>query len=372
MTGSEHGDPQDRAHDGLRLMGVTVIRGGRPVLDALDLDVPARTLTVLVGPSGAGKTTLLRVVAGLHDPDRGAVRLAGSPLDRVPAHRRGIGMVFQEPRLLPHLDAAANVALPLRARGVHRRDRHARALTFLAEVGLAEQAGRRPAQLSGGERQRVALARALAARPRLLLLDEPLAAVDPDRREDLRTLLRRVQLAYGLTAVYVTHDRAEAAALGDRVAVLLGGCVAQHDRPRTVFERPVSVAVARFLGSPNLLTGTVTNGRLHVAGAALPVPGPDGPATLTIRPEHVRLDPAGPLRLQVHAAVYTGTHVRLDLTDGPGPAGPGRVRLLVHVLPGDAPAPGAVVRVDLPAARLWRLPEPAATVTSAPATEEFP
>jgi len=329
---------------------ITVSPGGAPVLRGLSLHVEAGTRTALVGPSGAGKTTLLRAVAGLAPLDEGEVRLGERSLRDVPPHRRGVAVVFQEPRLLPHLSAEENVALPLRAAGVGRAQRRARALERLEEVGLGGFAARRPQGLSGGEQQRVALARALCGDPQLLLLDEPLAALDPNRREELRRLIVRLQRERGLTTLVVTHDRAEAAELGERLALMLEGRIVQHGPPTDLFERPVSAAVARFFGVANLLRGEVRGGRLDVRGASIAVPGPDGYAMLAIRPEHARVDAESPLRGIVREAVYAGTHVKLVVDCD-------ELRLDLHVAPAGAPVAGQLVGVELPRERLWRLPD---------------
>jgi len=329
--------------------GVVVSAAGAPVLRGVDLTVGAGSRTVLVGPSGAGKTTLLRAVAGLAPLDAGEIRLGARSLGEVPAHRRRIAVVFQEPRLLPHLDVADNVAFALRAAGVRRAQRRRRARALLDDVGLGGFADRRVRGLSGGEQQRVALARALCAEPDLLMLDEPLAAVDPNRREGLRRLIVDLQRARAVTTLLITHDRAEAAELGERVALMLEGRIVQHAAPRELFERPATAAVARFFGAANLLRGEVRDGRLPVGGAELPVPGPDGPATFTIRPEHVTVGDTGPLPATVVEAVYAGTHVRLTLQAG-------EQRLEAHVAGGEAPPAGARVGVELPRERLWRIP----------------
>jgi ABC-type Fe3+/spermidine/putrescine transport system ATPase subunit len=334
---------------GLVCRDLVAAPGRAVVLRRLSLEVPAGTRTVVVGPSGAGKTTLLRAIAGLQPLLEGEIWLGGRRLDRLPAHRRRVAVVFQEPRLLPHLDVADNIAFGLRAAGVPRGARRDRALALLDEVGLAGFAGRRIHGLSGGEQQRVALARALCAEPDLLLLDEPLASVDPNRREDLRRLLLELQQARRLTTLLITHDQTDAAQLGERVALLLDGTIVQHGTPQTLFERPASMAVARFFGTRNLLHGQVSGGRLSLAGAAIQAPGPDGEASFTIRPERVRLDPTGPLRLQVAAASYAGTHVRLELR-APGLA------LDAHVPAATPPRVGDVVDVTLPHEDLWRLP----------------
>lgn len=313
----------------LRCADLTVSPGGSPVLRDLTLEIEAGSRVALVGPSGAGKTTLLRAIAGLTRLDAGSITLGEERIDRLPPHRRGLAVVFQEPRLLPHLDVLDNVALPLRATGVRRTERRARAAQALDEVGLAAHGDRRVHGLSGGEQQRVALARALTARPRLLLLDEPLAALDPNRRSDLRRTIARIQQDRDLTTVVITHDRAEAAELGQTIALMLEGRIVQHDEPRALFERPCSAAVARFFGVANLV--------------------PDGDGVLAIRPEHVRLDDAAPLRATVTEAVYRGDHVRVLLDTGE------RV-LRAHLDPDRAPRVGEEVGVDLHAGRAWRLP----------------
>ena len=334
----------------LRCRSLVVAPGGTPILRGVDLDVPAGRRAVLVGPSGAGKTTLLRAIAGLERVVDGTVELGGRRLDAaVPAHRRGVSVVFQEPRLLPHLRVDDNVALALRATGVGRRDRRARAGALLEEVGLSAVAARAVRGLSGGEQQRVALARALCAEPDLLLLDEPLAAVDPNRREALRRLILRLQQERQLTTLIITHDRAEAAELADTLALMLEGRIVQQDEPRELFERPRSAAVARFFGAVNVLRGTVRDGRLNLdSGACVGVDGPDGPASYVIRPEALALDDDGPLRARVVGASFAGTFMRVILRHG-------GQRLEAHVPPGSTVAVGAELGLRLPSDRLWRL-----------------
>jgi putative spermidine/putrescine transport system ATP-binding protein len=334
----------------LACRNLVVAPGGRIVLRRLSLEIPAGARTVVVGPSGAGKTTLLRAIAGLERLLEGEIRLGGRRLDMVPAHRRRIAVVFQEPRLLPHLDVADNVAFGLRAVGVARAQRRARALWLLDEVGLTGFGGRGVEGLSGGEQQRVALARALCVEPDLLLLDEPLAGVDPNGRDGLRRLLVGLQQARALTTLLITHDRAEAALLGERVALLLDGTIVQHGTPQALFERPASATVARFFGTRNLLRGRATGGRLVLGAASIQVPGPDGEATVAIRPECIRLDDHGPLRLTVATASYVGTHVRLELR-GQG------LTLQADVPATRPPRVGEVVGVALPLQDLWRLPD---------------
>lgn len=329
--------------------GLVVARGGTHVLTGVDLDVEPGTLTVLAGPSGVGKTTLLRALAGLEPLVDGRIVLAGRALAGTPTHRRRIAYVFQTPRLFPNLDVAENVSFALRIGGMAREERRARAQALLAEVGLDGFGPRSPRGLSGGEAQRVALARALSGAPDLLLLDEPLASVDPDRREALRRLIGELQRERAVTTLYVTHDQAEAAELGDKVALMLGGSIAQHGSPQALFERPQTPEVARFFGSRNLLRGTVVAGTLAVGRTRIDVPGPDGEAAFTIRPERVRLAPSGPLRARVERRTYLGAHVRLNLRLDD-------VELEALVAPDQAPAAASDVALELPAAQLWRFP----------------
>lgn len=361
-----------RTVGGLRCRGLSVTPGDTPVLVDVDLTVTAGTLTVLVGPSGVGKTTLLRAIAGLAPLSGGTITLAGRDLTGVTAHRRNLALVFQEPRLFPNLDAAANVAFGLRTRGVARDERRTRAGALLTEVGLDGFDERSARSLSGGEAQRVALARALSVDPDLLLLDEPLSAVDPNRREGLRDLIRRLQRQRQLTTVYVTHDRAEAAELGDEVALMLAGDIVAHDSPGTLFERPVSAAAARFLGA-NVITGEVRDGRLRIADGAvevgtdvgIDVGEPDGPGAFAIRPERIIVGGDGPVAVRVNEAVYTGSHVRLTLevelgaqsraSADDGPHSQHAPVLEAHVLPEQAPSAGSRTTVTLPNRHLWRL-----------------
>jgi ABC-type Fe3+/spermidine/putrescine transport system ATPase subunit len=322
---------------------VTVLRG-------VDLEVPDGGRLALVGPSGAGKTTLLRVIAGLEPSASGRVEAGGRTLDGVPPHRRPIAMVFQEPRLLPNLDAAENVAFALRAAGAGRRERRARADALLAEVGL-DGLGRRGVRgMSGGEQQRVALARALCPEPRLLLLDEPTASVDPDRREALRRLILRLQAERRVTTVVVTHDRDEAAELGEEIALMIEGRIVQRDTPRALFLRPASPAVARFFGARNILAGEVRSGELLTEAGPVPVFGPDGPARVAIRAEQIALAPDGPLRMTVRQATFMGSGLRVRL-------GRGAMRLEARVPPDATPPLGEEVGVVVPAEAVWRFPD---------------
>lgn len=339
----------------LRCEHLTVRLDGHTILREIDLGIPEGTMTALVGPSGAGKTTLLRATAGLTPVSAGRLLLGGRDLVPVPVHRRRVAMVFQQPRLLPNLDVAENVALPGRLAGVPADEREREAARLLDEVGLPGSGSRWVTGLSGGEQQRVSLARALAARPDLLLLDEPLSAVDPDRRASLRRLVRRIQHDHGLTALYVTHDRNEAAELGDRVAVLIEGRVLAHAPPEELFERPPSAVLARFVGASNLLTGEVRDGRLHLPTGTLPVDAPDGPATAALRPEHLVLsdrgDPptgvGGDLHAEITGVAYRASHLEVRL-DAAG------TKLEAHLATDADVRTGQ--RVRLAARRTWVLP----------------
>lgn len=348
----------------LSCRGVASRVGDATILRDLDLEVPAGTMTVVVGPSGAGKTSLLRAVAGLGPVTTGSIHLGGDDLAGRPVHRRGLAMVFQQPRLFPALSVQDNVAFALRMAGMSGPDRRSRAVELLDEVGLAGLGDRGIDGLSGGEAQRVALARALAGEPDLLLLDEPLSSVDPNRRESLRTLIGQLQRQRGVTTLYVTHDRTEAAALGDRVALLIEGRIVQHAPPQDLFERPRSAVVARFFGATNLVPGTVRDGRLRQAGIDLPSRAGDGPATLVVRPEHLHVGTArasedGTITGRVRTTTYTGGHHRIEVeVEGDrGANDTDHEQPVVVAEVADACEPGQPVRLWVEAARVWTLPD---------------
>lgn len=336
----------------LRLAGVAAAPGGAAVLHEVDLEVEAGTCTAVLGPSGAGKTTLLRVVAGLEPASSGTVLVGDDDVTDLPPHRRQIGVVFQEPRLFPHRTVRDNVAFGLEVAGVDTGERRDRADALLGRVGLADLGDRTVEGLSGGEQQRINLARALAVDPRVLLLDEPLSSVDPERRDDLRAVI--VEAATGVTRVHVTHDRAEAAQLGDRIAVLVDGDLRQHAPPREVFEQPCDATVARMLGAV-VLEGVVRDGRFLLDGGAIPVDGDDGPAALAVQPGSVRLG-TGPLSGTVVSCAYRGADARVVLELGDGTSLP------ADVAPSECPAVGATIAVDLAVVhRLARPSEPGAS-----------
>lgn len=263
----------------LSLQGATVRFGGRPVLDAVDLDVAEHEIVCVLGPSGSGKSTLLRTVAGLQPLDAGRVVLDGHDQGGVPAHKRGVGLMFQDHQLFPQRDVGGNVAFGLRMQGTSRSGQAARVRELLDLVGLPGARDRAVASLSGGEQQRVALARALAPRPRLLMLDEPLGQLDRSLRERLVVELRQLFGELGTTVLAVTHDQGEAFALADRVVVMRDGRIAQSGTPLEVWQRPADAFVARFLGFDNVVDATVSASAADTPWGKVPVPegAPRGP-----------------------------------------------------------------------------------------------
>jgi len=272
----------------VQLQGIVKSYSGTTVLHGLDVDIAPGEFVSLLGPSGCGKTTLLRVLAGLEGADRGVVLLGGEDVSRVPTNRRDIGMVFQSYSLFPHLRVIDNTAFGLRRRGVGRADAAKRSLDALALTGLADFADRFPHQLSGGQQQRVALARALVTEPRVLLLDEPLSALDAKVRVQLRDEIRRIQLRLGITTVFVTHDQEEALAVSDRIAVMDSGRIEQIGSPEQLYTTPSSAGVAAFVGLSSVVSGVAEGDHVTVWGQRLPLQSPaDGPVDVYIRPENV-------------------------------------------------------------------------------------
>jgi len=297
----------------LSLRDVTVRFGDTVAVDDVSLELPEGHVLAVLGPSGCGKSTLLRVIAGLEEPDAGHLCHAGRDLRRVPAHRRGFALMFQDGQLFPHQSVARNVGYPLRLRRRARSEVSRRVAELLALVGLPEYGDRMPATLSGGERQRVALARALAVEPRLLLLDEPLSALDRDLRERLAGDLREILAASGTTAVLVTHDQEEAFAVADRMAVMRAGRVVQQGTVVDVWQHPADAWTAQFLGYASVVTGPSAEALRRAAD-------PSGTWTsLALRRSALRVDETGPLAAKVVAARMTPEQVRLRLDlDGIG------------------------------------------------------
>lgn len=309
----------------IRLDGVDFAYGDTGVLRALSLVVYEHEVTVLVGPSGSGKSTVLRLIAGFEAPQRGRLVLDGGVVaesGRIvrPPETRGVSMVFQDLALWPHMTVGETLEFVLGA-DVSRDERRRRIDEASTMVGLDRYLHARPAQLSGGERQRLAIARAIVTRPRILLMDEPLANLDPPLRLALLNEIRRLQQRLGLTVLYVTHNQQETFILGDRAAVIRGGCIQQVGPPRELYERPGTAFVASFLGRCALLPGVFRDGRIETPLG--PLPGPNGTTlageeiSVVIRPENVCVSDHGPFRGRVEAVTCLGDRFETEIA-GPG------------------------------------------------------
>ncbi|NII69876.1 ABC transporter ATP-binding protein [Microbacterium ulmi] len=318
----------------VELAGITKVYGDFTAVDDVSLSIEPGMFVTLLGASGSGKTTLLRTIAGFVEPTEGELRIDGVPMNRVPVHRRGIGMVFQSYALFPHLNVYKNVEFPLVRAGVSRRDRRIRIDEALAAVRLTGFEHRMPRQLSGGQQQRVALARAIVARPRLLLMDEPLGALDRNLRESLQVEIRQLSRSLGVTVVNVTHDQEEALTMSDRIALLDTGRLVQFGTAEDLYLRPTSEIAAAFIGESNIFRGVV---RADGSGTdVLDVPGGvvyargkaerGAGATAIIRPGEVSALPAGTEiptgQSLVHATVtdviFAGESRRVMLTGRAG------------------------------------------------------
>jgi ABC-type Fe3+/spermidine/putrescine transport system ATPase subunit len=326
----------------------------RPALDGLSLDIAEGELVALLGPSGCGKTTALRIIAGLIQPNSGDLHFDGRPVLGLPPERRGAVLVFQNHLLFPHMSVAENVGFGLRMRGAACADVSARVQEMLSLVRLPDIGARRPHELSAGQQQRVSLARALVLRPRVLLLDEPLANLDTQLRSGMRDLIRSLQRQLGLTTLFVTHDQEEAMAIADRVALMLDGRLRQVDRPEDLYRRPADQQVAAFFGAANLIPGLSDGAVFHCALGALRLPAGTlhGTATLTIRPESVCLGPGeNTFQATIKARSFLGTRTQLLL----GTAGAD----LQAALPPDQAgslSPGDIVTIHVPVDSLWVIP----------------
>jgi spermidine/putrescine transport system ATP-binding protein len=281
---------------GVRLENVVKRFDGAVAVDGVTLDVPSGSFFALLGPSGCGKTTSLRMIGGFEQPDEGRIEIGGRDVVGVPPYKRDVNTVFQSYALFPHLSIFENVAFGLRRRGVDKAQVKGRVDEMLRLVGLAGVGNRRPRALSGGQQQRVALARALVNRPQVLLLDEPLGALDLKLRKQMQLELKGIQHDLGLTFVHVTHDQEEAMTMADAIAVMNGGRIEQLGAPTELYERPATAFVAGFLGVSNLLHGDVTErGRVRLASGEeldADVHGRSGRVAVGIRPEKIRLGEA--------------------------------------------------------------------------------
>ena len=281
-------------HDSLLSIRKVVKRfGTRPVLRDISLEIASGEFLTILGESGSGKTTLLRLIAGFERADGGEIWMGNERLDRIPPHRRAVNTVFQSYALFPHLSVSDNVAYGLRAKNQPKSEIPERVSQALAMVKMSEFTKSPPARLSGGQQQRVALARALVNRPRVLLLDEPLSALDANLRRQMQTELKALQREVGITFIFVTHDQEEAMALSDRIALLRAGFLEQIAEPREIYGRPATAYVAQFIGQTNLLAANVREGIARSGSLQWPTQEPSGHVTFSLRPECLRLAAAG-------------------------------------------------------------------------------
>jgi putative spermidine/putrescine transport system ATP-binding protein len=340
------------------LRGLTRAFGATRALDEMSLDIAPGELVALLGPSGCGKTTALRIVAGFEFADSGEVLIDGRDVSGIPASRRDMGMVFQSYSLFPNMNALDNVAFGLRMRKIAAGDRRKRAAELLDMVGLAPQAGQYPHQLSGGQQQRVALARALAVEPRVLLLDEPLSALDAKVRLQLREQIRTLQQRLGTTTLFVTHDQEEALSMADRVGVMRAGRLEQVAEPAELYSRPATAFVAEFVGTMNRLPADLgSGGTVTVLGATVPAQpgGPDsGPVDALVRPENLTVKAAaggnGIVTNRTFLGAVTRVAVRLS--------GDTEVSVDVSSTVALEMAPGTAVEVGLPTTPVLITPRP--------------
>ena len=327
--------------------------GAVTALDRVTLDIEDGEFFTLLGPSGCGKTTLLRLIAGFETPTEGRIAIGGKDVTEDPPNQRPVNTVFQSYALFPHMTVRQNIGFGLEMLGRPKAEVSAAVERMIALVRLSEMADRTPGQLSGGQQQRVALARALAPAPRVLLLDEPLSALDLKLRKEMQLELKRLQHETGITFVFVTHDQEEALTMSDRIGVMSEGSLLQVGPPREIYNHPANRFVADFIGETNYLPGIVAAGKVRLtSGETLAHPdaarhGDGAAVTLAVRPEQVRLSPDGPLAARVVQTVYSGTdtHCHAVLADGTEV-----VARLQNPPSGDVGlAPGAAVRLGFAA-----------------------
>jgi putative spermidine/putrescine transport system ATP-binding protein len=331
------------------------------VVDRLHLAITEGEFLSLLGPSGSGKTTSLMMLAGFERPTAGHIRLKGRPIDSAPPHKRNFGMVFQNYALFPHMSVGENLAFPLSVRAVPKADATARVKRALDMVRLPGMEARMPGQLSGGQQQRVAVARALVFEPQLILMDEPLGALDKQLREEMQLELRGLHERLGITTVYVTHDQSEALTMSDRIAVFHQGRIQQIADPKTIYEAPENLFVASFIGENNRLSGSVVAsdggscvaevaGGVRLHGRTAVKCDANGRATISVRPERIAITaPAAPapgtnaLEGKVEETIFLGNHVRVRLKSAAG-------ELVANVPIQQA---GAIPPEGAPAVALW-------------------
>ena len=380
LQASQPDDGAARGHDGPAAGGpVLSVRGLRKVypeqveaLSGIDLDIAAGEFVTLLGPSGSGKTTLLMLIAGFERPTAGRVSASGTDITDVPPERRGFGIVFQSYALFPHMSVEKNVSYPLKVRGIRGREAESAVQEALATAGLEGLGRRRPRQLSGGQQQRVALARALVYRPAVLLLDEPLGALDRALRERMQTELRRLNRAVGATFVYVTHDQDEALTMSDRIVVMRNGAIEQVGTPEEVYARPATDFVASFVGRANLIPGRVAERRGDESvvqiegGLTILAACPSGiqPATeilVVIRPEHMRLRPSAMAPSVTHVTELAGQVCDVTFAGNLWRYGVivNNSRIEVHATRPESVSEGDCVVVGMQPADVWVVPRQA-------------
>ena len=335
------------------LRGLTKRFGPTAAVDRISLDIAHGAFVSLLGPSGCVKTTTLKLIAGFEAADEGAILFDGDDVVLVPAEQRDIGMVFQSYALFPHLTVGGNVAFGLEMRNRPKTEIARRTAEALSIVQLDGLGGRYPRELSGGQQQRVALARSLVIEPRILLLDEPLANLDARLRDEMRDFIRTLQRRVGITTIYVTHDQAEALTMSDKIVVMFGGHIAQVGDAEAIYERPVSRAVADFVGRVNIVAGTMISGDMvrtglgDIASDGADAMAAGAPVELVLRPEAIRLVPGD--AAHVVSAAYSGGLVDYQIETGSG------LELHVQNFPSPRFAVGDPVGLEFANALLWRL-----------------
>ncbi|WP_102108329.1 ABC transporter ATP-binding protein [Oceaniglobus roseus] len=335
------------------LSGLNHWFGSFHALKDIDLSIAAGEYVTLLGPSGCGKTTLLSVLGGFIEPTDGTVTIGGRDMTRVPPAKRPTTTMFQDYALFPHMTLRDNVAFGLRMAGMGRRERHGRAEKLLAMVGLDHAAGKRPHELSGGQRQRVALARALAVEPDVLLLDEPLGALDLKLRRSMQDELKGIQRQVGTTFVHVTHDQEEAMAIADRIVVMNAGRIEDEGAPSLIYRAPATLFAAEFMGETNRIPAKVTATGVETPFGTLPHTPHRGAVVACLRPEDFtggtfRIGPA-----KVQDAAFFGTHCRAHVVPEAAPD----LVLTVHLPPGKVPAPGDTLDLSADPAALRVFPK---------------
>ena len=328
MSASHANPPEQNTAEGSALLEVRNLAkrfGSTDVLKNISLNIDSGEFLTLLGESGSGKTTLLRLIAGFEQPSSGEIWMGGERLDVQPPYKRPVNTVFQNYALFPHLNVRENVAYGLRVKGTSVSEVSARVEEALSMVKMQGFAASRPSRLSGGQQQRVALARALVNRPQLLLLDEPLSALDANLRKQMQSELKSLQREIGITFLFVTHDQEEAMALSDRIALLRNGALEQVAPPREIYARPGTAYTAQFIGQTNLLSGEI-RGSIATCGALRwPLEATDGPITFSLRPEAIRLSADGKrqanevkFRGAIHQQLYGGSSELLEVDCGNG------------------------------------------------------